>query len=187
MAAAIVTTFVAAGGLTSAERAPRAVEIGGEVRTSLYSVAVLDAELTDAVESEFLEADAGETLLVMTVAIENLSDHPIGVGTAANRVESKLVNSRTPLLEVAEVTDSFSTKAWRADGSAGGVVLQPGVPDEVVLAWAVPDDAFPDGVVQVDVFDAREQGGQIILSSSVISWQRTGQVARISVELGDGS
>lgn len=182
-AVGVVAVFLLAGGLVAAERTPAAASAGNEVRTSLYAVTVTGAELTDAVESEFLEAEEGETLLVMTVEIENLSDRPIGVGTAANRVESKLVNSRTPLLDVPQATDAFSTRAWRPDGSAGGVVLQPGVPDEVLLAWSVPDDAFPSGTVELDVFDARAQGGQIILSSSVISWQRTDRVARITVDL----
>lgn len=186
-AAGILIVFLVAGGLAAAERVPTAVDAGSEVRTSLYSVTVIDAELTDEVAEEFLEADPGETLLVMTVEIENLSDRPIGVGTAANRVESKLVNSRTPLLDVPEVADSFSTRAWRTDASAGGVVLQPGVPSELHIAWSVPDDAFPDGIAELNVFDANAQGGQIILSSSVISWQRSDQVARVTVDLGEGS
>lgn len=183
-AAGIVTVFLVAGGLAAAERVPAEVAAGSEVRTSLYSVTVTGAELTDVVESEYLEADAGETLLVMTVQIENLSDRAIGVDTAANRVESRLVNSRTPLLEVPQASDAFSTRAWRADGSARGVILQPGVPSEVLLAWSVPDDAFPDGTAQLDVFDATAQGGQIILSSSVISWLRTDQVAHVTLDLG---
>lgn len=186
-AAGILTVFLLAGGLAATESVPTAVDAGSDVRTSLYSVTVLEAELTDEVASEYLEADDGETLLVMTVELENLSDRPIGVGTAANRVESKLVNSRTPLLDVPQATDPFSTRAWRPDGSAGGVILQPGVPGEVMLAWSVPSDAFADGVARIDVYDASPQGGQIILASSVVSWQRTDQVARVSVEIGGRS
>ena len=51
------------------------------------------------------------------------------------------------------------------------------------IAWSVPDDAFPDGTVKLDVFDAVEQGGQVILSSSTISWQRKQQAAQITVDL----
>lgn len=181
---ALLSVFVIAGGLAASERTAAEVGAGDTVRTSLYTITVQRAELADEVESQYLTADDGETLLLVTVEMENLSDRPIGVGTAANRVESKIVNSRTPLLEVPNTTDSFSTRAWRPDDSSGGVILQPGVPSEVVLAWSVPDDAFPEGTVPIDVFDAREQGGQVILSSSVISWQRTDQVARVSVELG---
>lgn len=186
-AAGILTVFLVAGGLSAAERVPTPVAAGDEVRTSLYAVTVIDAELTDEVESEYFSADAGETLLVMTVQIENLSDRPIGADTGVNRVEAKLVNSRTPLLSVLQATNSFSTRAWRSDGSAGGVILQPGVPDEVMIAWAVPDDAFPDGTVQLDVFDAYVQGGRVILSSSVVLWERAEQVARITVDLGGGA
>jgi hypothetical protein len=181
---AVVAVFIGFGGLGTVTSEPAPVAVGSEARTSLYAVTVLDGELTDAVEEQYLEAEPGETLLVLTVVIENLSDHPIGVGSAADRVESRLINARAPMLQVVQSTAAFSTRAWRPDGSSGQVVLQPGVPAEIRIAWSVPDDAFPEGTAHLDVFDAVEQGGQVILSSSTISWQRRQQAAQITVDLG---
>ncbi|MFJ2368527.1 hypothetical protein [Microbacterium sp. NPDC087665] len=180
---ALVAVFVSFGGLATATSEPAPVAVGSEARTSLYAVTVLDGELTDAVEEQYLEAEPGETLLVLTVVIENLTDHPIGVDSAADRVEARLIRARAPMLQVAQATSAFSTRAWRPDGSSGQVVLQPGVPSEIRIAWSVPDDAFPDGTARLDVFDAVEQGGQVILSSSTISWQRKQQTAQITVDL----
>lgn len=182
-AVAIGAAFIAAGGLNAAPADVEKVEGDAAVRTSLYSVRVIDAEVTDAVEDQFLEAEPGEDLLVITAIIENLSEHPIGVGTAADGVESRLINSRSPLLVVPESTGSFSTRAWRPDGSSGPVILQPGVPGEVRLAWSVPEGSFPEGILGLDVFDVEEQGGRIILSASTITWQRADQIAEITIEV----
>ena len=180
-AAALLLVTAATGGFAQAQTDPVERGAGEEVRTSVYAVTVRDAEFTDAVESEYLEADAGETLLVMTLDMENLSDAPIGVGTTADLMQSGLVNTANPLLDLDGVAETGPVSAWRADGSAGQVILQPGVPDEVTIAWTIPDDAFPDGVVSLDVHEADIHAGAVIISSRAVTWRPAELVARIRV------
>ncbi|WP_144874470.1 hypothetical protein [Microbacterium sp. 1.5R] len=175
----VVAIVAVTGGLARSTTEAAEVGAGDEVRTSTYAITVLDASFTDGVESEYLEAEPGEKLLVMTTRMENLTDAPIGVGTTADLLKANLVNTADPLLELHGTEPTGSASVWRADGSAGQVVLQPGVPDEVTIAWPVPDDAFADGAVALDVHDAEVSRGAVILSSRVVTWRPDGLVARV--------
>lgn len=185
---ALLAGVIGFGGLAPASRTPAQVSAGDDARTSLYSVTVLEAELTDAVESRFLEAEPGETLLVVTVRLENLSDNAVGVERSADRVDSRLIVGREPMLELSGVTTTGEARSWRADGAQRAVILQPGVPAEVTIAWPVPDDdataaAVADGTVRLDVHDATEQAGQVILAASTVSWRRTALNAQLELEV----
>jgi len=181
-ALAVAVPFVAFGGLDPATRAPLPRGTGDAVRTSLYEVTVLHAELTDKIEEQYLSADDGEDLLVVTAVIENLSDVPVGIVQTVDRVRSRLAGSSTPLIDLVGVEATSGPSAWR-DESVAAVVLQPRVPAEVRIAWPVPEGSFPDGSVAIDVYDAVAQGGQVILSSSAITWQRTEPAARVTVRV----
>lgn len=178
---ALALVVAALGGFAQAQAAPTELGEGDEARASVYAVTVLDAEFTDEVESEYLEAEPGETLLVMTMQMENLSEAPVGVGTAADRTKSGFVNAENPLLELSGVRATDPASVWRADGSSGQVILQPGVPSEVTVAWPVPEDAFADGVVSLDVHEVEIRRGAVILSASVVTWSPAETFARISV------
>lgn len=178
---AAVIVVAAVGGFAQAQLAPTVLGAGDEARTSVYAITVLDAEFTTEVEAEYLEAEPGQKLLVMTTTMENLSDAPIGVATTADRIKAGFVNTDDPLLDLDGVTAIDTVSVWRADGSAGQVILQPGVPSEVMLAWTVPDDAFPDGVVSLDVHDVEIRRGAVILSSSVVTWRPAELSARIDL------
>ncbi|KJQ56123.1 hypothetical protein [Microbacterium sp. SA39] len=184
---ALLAGFVIFGGLAPASRTPAQVPAGDEVRTSLYRIAVLDAELTDTVESQFLEAEPGETLLVLTVLLENLSDHAVGVERSADRAESRMIVGREPLLELSGITSTGTARSWRTDGSTRAMILQPGVAAEVSIAWPVADDeataALDSGAARLDVHDAVEQSGQVILAASTITWRRAELQAQLDLEV----
>jgi hypothetical protein len=185
---ALLAGFVAFGGLAPASRTPTQLSAGQEARTSLYSITVLDAELTDAVESQFLEAEPGETLLVVTVRLENLSDHAVGVERSADRVESRMIIGRESLLELSGITATGTARSWRADGSTPAVILQPHVPAEVTIAWPIADDdataaVLDTGRARLDVHDAVEQSGQVILAASTITWRRAELHAQLDLEV----
>ncbi|WP_139305239.1 hypothetical protein [Microbacterium hydrocarbonoxydans] len=177
----LVVVVAAMGGLAQAQASPTELGPGGEARTSVYAVTVQDAEFTDAVESEYLEAEPGEKLLVMTLEMQNLSDAPVGVGTTADRTKAGFINTEAPLLDLVGTTAVDSAAVWRGDGSAGQVILQPGVPSEVTIAWTVPEDAFPDGVVTLDVHEVEVRRGAVILSSGVVTWRAAETSARILI------
>lgn len=182
----LLVGFIGFGGLAPASRTPAQVSAGDEARTSLYSVTVLDAVLTDTVERQFLEAEPGETLLVVTMRLENLSDRAVGVERSADRVESRMIVGREPLLELSGVASTGTARSWRTDGSTRAVILQPGVPAEVTVAWPVADDdataaALDEGAARLDVHDAVEQSGQVILAASTITWRRAELSARLDL------
>ncbi|MDA4894107.1 hypothetical protein PFZ55_45345 [Streptomyces sp. MS2A] len=183
VALAALAAFVLAGGLAPAASRAAIVSADTEVRTSLFAVTVLDAELTDEVEEPSFEADPGEELFVVTLRLENLTSRPAGVVQFVDRVTSRLVASSSPLLTPTGVSPTREARAWRTDGTTRSPVLQPRVPAEVQIAWPVPEGSFADGKAGLDVYDARERAGQLILSASAITWQRTGQAARIDVEV----
>ena len=178
---ALMIVVAAMGGLSRAEASPTDLGPDDEARTSMYAITVLDAEFTTEVESEYLEAEPGEKFLVMSTRMENLSDTPIGVGTTADRVSTGFVNTENPLLDLKGVTATDSVDVWRADGSSGQVILQPGVPDQVTFAWTVPEDSFPDGAVSLDVYEAETRRGQVVLSSRAVTWRPAALSARITV------
>lgn len=184
--ATALVTAIALGGLGRNEATPTLLNAGDEVRMPLYAVTVLDAALTDEVEEESFSAEPGETLVIVTVQLENLSDRPIGVGLAADKVESHLIGLSNPLLSLTGMTQTETPRAWRGDGSAGPVFLQPGVPSEVTLAWTAPAAVFADGIVELDVYDAVESHGQILISADHINWRRGDLTARITVNTEDG-
>ena len=182
----LLAGFIGFGGLAPASRTPDMVAAGDEARTSLYAVSVLDVELTDAVESQFLEAEPGETLLLVTVRLENLSDRAVGVERSADRVESRMIVGREPMLEISGVTPTGTARSWRADESQRALILQPGVPAEVTIAWPIADDdaaAFDEGTIRLDAYDAVEQSGQIILAASTITWRRAELRAQLDLRV----
>lgn len=183
---ALLVAAIASGALKTDEVEPTPLAAGEEVRMPLYSVTVLDAQLTDEVEDQSLSADAGETLVLVSMRLENLSDRPIGVGRSADQVASRLIHVGDSLLTLTGVPSADSVDVWRDDGSAGSVILQPDVPSEVTIAWTAPEDAFADGLVGLDVYDAVETRGRIILSADQISWQRGEFTARIIVDTETG-
>lgn len=184
---AVLITVIALGGFAAARTETTPAGPEEEVRTSAYAVTVLDAQLAGAVESEYLEAEPGQTLLVLRTRIENLSDTPIGVGSTADLTKANLVNTDRPLIDLVGVTAVDRTAVWRPDGSSGQVFLQPGVPAEVMLAWTIPDDALTGREVSLDVHDAEVSVGAVILSSNVVTWRAGDVVARITVPVEDGA
>lgn len=178
---ALAIAVAAMGGLARAEASPAMLGPDDEARTSMYAITVLGAEFTTEVESEYLEAEPGEKFLVMSTRMENLSDSPIGVGTTADRVSTGFVNTENPLLALKGVTATDSVDVWRADGSSGQVILQPGVPSQVTFAWTIPEDAFPDGAVSLDVYEVETRRGQVVLSSRAVSWRPAALSSRISM------
>ena len=182
---ALVVAVAVSGGLRAADATAADVAMGAEAQLSQYSVTVSDVEFTDAVEEQFMEAEPGDTLVVVTMTLKNATDRPIGVATSADRISTGFVNVREPLLALSGIEPTGSARAWRVDGSAGSVILQPGLSSTVKIAWPVPEDAVRSGSVQLEVHEARVSTGQILISSDQIFWRRGDLAARI--DLGGAS
>lgn len=188
MAAGALSVGVAAligfGAFDTAQHEPAAVAIGEEVRLPTYTVTVLDVEITDAVEEQFIEADPGESLLLVTMRLENLTDATIGVATTTDRITSRLLGSATPLLTLSGVADPGIPQIWRDVGVTKDPLLQPGVPAEVTVAWRVASSELDPGTIALEVHEAVVRSGQIIISSDVVTWARGEMVALIDLETG---
>ncbi|MGO1506884.1 MAG: hypothetical protein ACTHZW_06140 [Microbacteriaceae bacterium] len=180
---ALVVAVIALGGLNPATSSAAQLVAGDEATTPLYTASVLDAHVTDEIEDEHVAAEDGDVLVVVTMRLENLADYPVGVGRSADRAESRLLNVAEPLLELSGITQTASARAWRTDDSIGGVILQPRVPVEMQLVWPVPAAAVASGTVTVDVYDADETRGQVILSSDNITWRRAGLAAQFEIDV----
>lgn len=181
--AAAAAALVAIGALDEAPPSPAHRTAGETVTLSHYAVTVLEATLTDSIEEEYLDADPGNALAVLTARLENLSDTPIGVGTTTDRLQARLVSSSESLLELSGVAGADNAYVFRSDGSFGTVILQPRVPAEVVIAWEVPADAFPEDVLVLDAHEPRITTGQAILSADTVTWRQADLAARITVDL----
>lgn len=181
--AVLLVAALAMGGFARARVELVHVGPGDEVRTSTFAITVLEARLAQIVEEEYLEAEPGEELLVLTTRMENLSETPIGVGSTADLTKANLVNTDEPLIDLVGVTATDRTAVWRPDGSAGQVFLQPDVPSEVRIAWTVPADALPHAAVSLDIHEADVRRGAVILSSDVVTWDAAEVAARITVPI----
>ncbi len=181
--ATLLVATISLGGLNRAEPSPAQLPAGDELRLPLYAITVIDAYLTDEVEEEFVTAEDGEVLVIVTARLENLAPYPVGVGRSADRVQSRLFSVSEPLIALSGVDPASSTYAWRTDDSTGGVVLQPRVPTEVQLVWPVSADVATGGTVTLDVFDADETRGQVILSSDNITWRRSDLAAQVTLDV----
>lgn len=182
--AVVASTLVAIGAFDTAKAEPAVVGLGDEVRLPTYSVTVLDAEVTDAVEEQFIEADEGESLLLVTMRIENLSDQTISVDGSADGISSRLVNSSAPLLELTGVTVTGSAQYWRDITSSRRPLLQPDVPAVITIAWPVESAGLDSGDIALEVHEAEPRHGSIVVSSRDVTWSQGNLVARIELEVG---
>lgn len=177
-----LAVLVAVGAFDTAVREPAPVALGDEVRLSTYTVTVLDVVVTDAVEEQFFEADPGESLLLVTMRLENLTDSAVGVESTADRVTSRLVNASAPLIELSGAGDPGSARVWHDLDSSASPLLQPGVPADITVGWRVDSALLDTGDVALVVHDALVRTGQIILTSDVVNWTQGDPVARIALE-----
>lgn len=181
---AAAAVLIAVGAFDTAENEPAAVAIGEEVRLPTYAVTVLDVEVTDAVEDQYLEADEGESLVLVTMRLENLSDAPIGIDGSLDGISSHLVNSTSPLLDLSGVTVTGSARYWRDVTSSRRPLLQPAVPAVVTIAWPVESADLDSDDVTLEVHEADPQHGNIVVASTDVTWWQGDLVARIDLEAG---
>lgn len=181
---AAATVLIAVGAFDTAENEPAAVAIGEEVRLPTYAVTVLDVEVTDAVEDQFLEAEESESLVLVTLRLENLSDATISVDGTSDGISSHLVNSSSPLLDLSGVAVTGSAGYWRDVTSSRRPLLQPDVPAIVTIAWPVESADLDSDDLALEVHEADPQHGNIVVASTDVTWWQGDLVARIDLEAG---
>ena len=95
---------------------------------------------------------------------------------------SRLINATAPLLELTGVGDPGTALVWNDIASPRYPLLQPDVPAEITAAWRVSTAELEKGAAAIEVHDAIERAGQIIVSSDVVSWTQGALIARVDLE-----
>jgi hypothetical protein len=170
--AAIVGVW-ATGGFAPAHRA--AVELAelapGDVHTNgQFSVAFAHAELTDDPD---LYLDEGEVALRIELRLENRWDEPF---TASAIVEDAIAISGLP--------EDAAIDIGRSDGTRGGVILQPGIPVDLTVAWDLPEGTFtPGSELDITVSDGTLR--QFAVLDDVWAWGRYTPAAHAALMIED--
>lgn len=180
--AVVAAVLISIGAFDTAVREPAAVAVGEEVRLSTYAVTVIDVEVTDAVEEQHFEADPGESLLLVTMRLENLTDTTVGVDSTVDRITSRLVNASESMIVLSGVDDPGNARVWHDATSLKSPLLQPGVPADITVGWRVDSSALDSDALALVVHDSVVRTGQIIIASDVVTWAQGTPVARIELE-----
>ncbi len=153
--------------------------IGQPYAGSRLSTAIDDIYLTDEHPDGFSEAEPGHRWLVVVATMENLLDAPeIPLGTS-----SFWAFTIPAVIELGSFLSSadYSTMLHR-DGSYGPR-LQPGIPDTVVVVFAVRSSLFAEGdEVRVGLTDAEKQDADIY---DGIRWWRPHVAVEVPVVIRD--
>jgi hypothetical protein len=124
------------GGLATAETPPlAALEPGQEHRNDQLSIAVKRAVLVDELEDAGVYVEDGERVLALIVDVENTWSEPLVAAPDSSVTES---------FRIAGLAGREPDSVARYDDATQTPWLQPGVPAQLVLAWAVDADEFAD-------------------------------------------
>jgi len=124
------------GGLATAEEPELAVLEPGEVhRNDQLAVAIERAVLVDEFPEAGVYVEDGERVLAVVLTVENRWTEPLAASTESSVTQS---------LSIAGLPDPPASVA-RYDDATIGPWLQPGVPAQIVLAWALESDRLQDG------------------------------------------
>ncbi len=136
MATALFLAATAAfGGLaTAATPDITALEPGDAHRNDQVAMTIDRAVLIDEFEDAGVYVEEGERVLALLVSVENTWDEPLSATPDSSVTQSLTVDG------LGDPPDSVA----RYDDATINPVLQPGVPAQIVLAWAVEADAFDD-------------------------------------------
>lgn len=123
------------GGLaTAATPEVATLEPGQEHRNDQLAMTIERAVLVDEFPEAGVFVDDGERVLAVLVSVENTWTEPLAAYPDSSVTESLAIKG------LAAEPDSVA----RYDDATLNPVLQPGVPAQIVLAWAVEADEFAD-------------------------------------------
>lgn len=179
--AGILTTLflavTAAFGGLSAVAVPPVPDLapGEQHRNDLFALTVERAVLIDDLPGSGTTVSEGQRILALVVTVENVWNRAVPAqGTAG--VDGAV--------QVAELDGAPADSIARLDDATVSPYLQPGVPAELVLTWAVDATAFAAGdVLHADLLDFTLYEGQLITYGE--SWTDPVTAARTTVEIRD--
>ena len=123
------------GGLAAAEvPGPGEIEAGAEYRNDQYALTVQRAVLIDELSDAGISLEDGQRVLALVVKAENLWTEPLRATLGGGLLDAVTIDGLPRGTSVARVDDA-TYAPW----------MQPGVPLEVVITWAVDAEEFADG------------------------------------------
>jgi hypothetical protein len=177
MAIAVFLAGTAAfGGLATvaAEPIPE-ISAGDEHVSDQFAITVQRAVLIDDLPEAGVEVELWERALVVVVSAENRWTNPLPtVGDS----------SLSEALRVPALGDRPPDAVARLDDTTQSPLLQPGVPAELAVVWAVPGGQLTEGDdLSVELRDAELYTGSFVTAGQ--SWVDPVVAARVSVDVGD--
>lgn len=175
--AAFLAVTAGFGGLAAAETpALPEIGIGDEHVSDQLSIVVERAVLIDEFPEAGVEVEPGERVLALLLTAENRWTQPLATDGADGSVSLAL---RIPALG-----DVRPDAVARYDDATRLPILQPGVPAQLVVSWAVDAEMFAEGDdLRVDVRDATLYTGQLIIAGD--SWGDPVTAAHLTATLDD--
>ncbi|WP_285137372.1 hypothetical protein [Microbacterium sp. lyk4-40-TSB-66] len=164
------------GGL-SAVAVPPVPDIaaGTEHRNDQFALTVERAVLIDELPGSGTSVSDGQRVLALVVSVENVWDRALAASGDAGVADA---------VSVAELGGATANAVARIDDATVAPYLQPGVPAELVLTWAVDPATFAAGdVLHVDLLDFTSYTGQLVTYGE--SWIDPVVGARTTVEISD--
>lgn len=174
--AAFLGATAAFGGLATAADAPVAdLGAGEEHRNDQFAITVERAVLIDEFQGAGVYVEDGERVLALLIRVENTWNQPL-----AAYPDSSLTQS----LEIEGLTDTTPDSVARYDDATLSPSLQPGVPAQLLLAWAVEADAFTDEQeLRITLNDMTLHTGSFVVNGQW--WTDPVPAATTTIELED--
>ena len=163
------------GGLaTAATPGPTTLEAGDEHRNDQLAVTIRRAVLVDEFPEAGVFVEDGERVLALLMDVQNTWIEPLPAYPGSSVTESVTVEGLP--LEPESVA--------RYDDATVSPALQPGVPAQIVFAWAVEASAFEDGqALTVTVNDMTLYTGSFVANGQW--WTDPVAAATIPIALED--
>jgi hypothetical protein len=173
--ALFLAATAAFGGLaTAAEPAITELEAGATHQNDQLSIAIERAVLVDEFPEAGVFVDDGERVLAVLATVENRWTEPL-----AAYADSSVTGSIEPA-----GLDGSPDSVARYDDATVNPWLQPGVPAQIVLAWAVDADAFEDAQeVEITLNDMTLHTGSFVANGQW--WTRPVAAASVTIAIED--
>ncbi|MFS0734382.1 hypothetical protein ABC304_01030 [Microbacterium sp. 1P10UB] len=180
LTACFLGVTAAFGGL-SAVAAPPLPELraGDTHRNDQFSLTVERAVLIDELSDAGVYTEAGQRVLAVVLTAENEWDRALSASGGPSGRDGVIGSVR-----IDELGDMPADAVARLDDATNSPYLQPGVPAELVLAWAVDDNTLSDGdELHVTLRDMSLSTGQLVTYGQW--WDSPVAAARLTVDVAD--
>jgi hypothetical protein len=174
--AVFLAVTAAFGGLADVPAPPLPRLAAGDTHVNdQLAITVERAVLIDEFAEAGVEVEPGERVLALVVRAENRWTEPLDTGGD---------HSVASALRIPALGDEPPAAVARFDDATVSPWLQPGVPAELVVTWAVADDAFAEGeLLDIDLRNETLHTGELVAAGRW--WDDPVTAARLEVELTD--